>query len=270
MSIFSSMVGGGGISSFVNKAYGYLDAKLRYWYWKANGDKPIRVDDHEIRIRVSNYWGDYREIRFFEGNEVEEMRDILEELGEDDVFLDVGANIGIHSILGSNVAKETYAIEPYPVNASHLLSNKYANESEIEIYNCAFSDGEQYIRLAGPKGGFLADGSAALSHHSISSKVGPGDKSNEIHVRTETGDEFLNDNHLNAPNVVKIDVEGEEKRVIDGLENTLNSQECRVVYCEIHEDRIDSGDVIEKLEALGFSIEEIDSRDYGRTVKARK
>ena len=36
------------------------------------------------------------------------------------------------------------------------------------------------------------------------------------------------------PNFIKIDVEGFEKKVIDGLQETLSNKSCKVILVEIH------------------------------------
>jgi FkbM family methyltransferase len=241
-----------------------------YWYWRWHGEKPLRLGSHTVPIRISSYLGDYREVRFFEEHETEEMADILTELSADDVFLDVGANIGIHSLFAAQVADDVYAIEPHPVNASYLLINSGRNRADVAVYSCALSDESTYVGLSGPRGGLLADGSAALSHHELPSKQGGGDPSNEIFVRTERGDDLIEDRGLRLPTVVKIDVEGEEERVIDGLSETLTDERCRVVYCEVHEDRADYDSIVSTLEEAGFSIAVVDERDYSTTIKATK
>jgi len=241
-----------------------------YWYCRWNGEKPLRLGGHTVPIRISSYLGDYREVRFFEEHETEEMADILAELSAGDVFLDVGANIGIHSLFAAQVVDDVYAIEPHPVNASHLLINSGRNSADVTVYSCALSDESTYIGLSGPRGGLLADGSAALSHHDPPSKQGGGDPSNELFVRTERGDDLIDRQGLRLPTVIKIDVEGEEERVLDGLGETLRDDRCRVVYCEIHEDRADYDSIVATLEEAGFSVGVIDERDYSTTIKARK
>lgn len=55
------------------------------------------------------------------------------------------------------------------------------------------------------------------------------------------------------PNIVKIDVEGEEKRVLAGMEGKLSS--CRVIYVEIH-DGVETGEIIQLLSDYGFRLTE--------------
>mgnify|MGYP006273175767 FL=1 len=240
----------------------------QFWYWYRRGAKPITGADHTVLISISKYLGDYREVGFFERNEMKEMNDILSEVRSDDVFLDIGANIGIHSIFADKLVDEVYSIEPHPVNSSHLLVNKHLNDSELNIYMCAFSDTSQYVELSSPRGGLLADGSSALSDFQKPSKEGPSDQPSKINVRAEKGDDILKNECIPSPDVIKIDVEGAESRVIDGLQTTFADENCRLVYCEVHLDYVDYEYIRSQLENHGFDIEIIDERSYCKTIKA--
>lgn len=246
-------------------------SRLSYWKCKISGEKQISIEDYSIRVSISNYLGDYREVKFFEENEVHEMSDMLSEIKDEDILLDIGANIGIHSLFGSLIADQVISIEPHPVNASHLLINKWRNDSDIDLYQCAFSDTSGFTSISGPRGGFLADGSVALSQFDLPAKKGSqNSRENKIHVRTEVGDQFIKIEGINTPNIVKIDVEGAEEKVIDGLENTLSNPDCRILYCEIHQDRVEYDEIVPKIENMGFSVQVIDTRNYSQTIKAIK
>ena len=247
-----------------------LAERSRFYYFKYKGYKTINLDNLEIKISINHFLGDYREVNFFEKNEMDEMRDIIQEVRKYGTFLDVGANIGINSIFASNVSEEVYSIEPHPANSFYLAYNIHLNRSKVELYQCALSDEEGYVEFSGTRGGLLADGSAALSEYDLPEKSGPGDRSQNAFVKSEIGDKLLDKRNIGIPSVIKIDVEGSEGRVIEGIEDTLNSKECRVVYCEIHEGRSKYNRINKILKKHGFSTEVIDSRDYCVTIKAKK
>jgi hypothetical protein len=106
---------------------------LEYWISRLQGARRIRIGNYSVDIGISSFHGDYGEVRFFEENEVDEMIDILSEINSDDVFLDIGANIGIHSLFAEKAASKVYAIEPYPTNSSHFLFN--IKKKIIQILN---------------------------------------------------------------------------------------------------------------------------------------
>jgi hypothetical protein len=120
--------------------------------------------------------------------------------------------------------------------------------------------------LAGERGGLDADGSVSL----VESSENDDRSSNRIFTRSEHGDRFIEKNRLQPPSIIKIDVEGAEGSVIDGLSNTIQRPECRLVYCEVHEQEVAYDTINSKLESFGFDVSIIDERDYGRTIKARK
>lgn len=74
-----------------------------------------------------------------------------------------------------------------------------------------------------------------------------------IEVRTITGDEFANQRD-EIPNVVKIDVEGHELSVLDGMTEILSLSECYLVVCEIHETYgVQVDEVHSRMDAHAFS-----------------
>jgi hypothetical protein len=65
------------------------------------------------------------------------------------------------------------------------------------------------------------------------------------------------------PNVIKIDVEGAEIKVIEGLSKTLAHQDCKAVLCEVHFTVLQKAGykngaalLASKLKALGFTKQE--------------
>ena len=247
-----------GPSEFLKKASRYIGFHPEFLYYKYLSDFNITVESEEMKVNISNYLGDYREAVYFKQNECELMKDIITECSEESVFLDVGANIGLSSILVNEVVGTVYSIEPHPANCSHMLKNVEINDANIDIYQCALSDTCGFLKLAGTRGGFLADGSAALVSEdiSISSKAGPSEGLTELNVHIVMGDELVTSEFGVVPNIVKIDVEGAEMQVINGLSNTLADDRTRIIYIELHEKgEYTPGDIISAVKSYGFDVE---------------
>jgi FkbM family methyltransferase len=144
---------------------------------------------------------------FYEAHEL----DIFERLVEDaDVLFDVGANVGVYSILGCARRPElrAFAFEPVVENQEILKRNLALNDlgGQISIEPVAISDhtGTATISLQ------------ASGTHSLSAQRDGATRE----VDTLTLDEFYL-RHGVSPDIVKIDVEGHEAAALDGARALL-------------------------------------------------
>jgi len=125
-------------------------------------------------------------------------------------FVDVGANVGFYSLpmasLGEIAGFSVIALEPNASTAARLRKN-------LEPYGCA-----QVLEVAAGRDagtlemGYLATNSSAT--FSVSGKTSLGEVRNASQVKAIR----LDDMSWAKPWVVKIDVEGYETHVLDGLE----------------------------------------------------
>ena len=252
-----------GISPLLEDGFAHLKWRVGspdYWRCRLRGTRTVRVGDRDIELSVNGYRGDYRQLRFFEKNEQEQLADVLSEARTDDTFLDVGANIGIYSLFLDQVVEDVHAVEPHPVNVTHLLMNVDLNGGDVDIYNCALSDSNDYIGLEVLTSEPRVDGTAAIGEF--------GRESDAFTVRAEKGHTLLQKHDISPPNVAKIDAEGAERSIIDGLEDTLERPECRVLYCETHPEETEPETLAAKLESLGFTVGFLGSGSG--TIKATK
>jgi FkbM family methyltransferase len=138
-------------------------------------------------------------------------------------FLDVGSHYGIFSILASKLVGPTgkvIAVEPHDGARQVLRENLALNHCEnIEVLSFAFSD---------------KTGPVALTYHENGVGLQPSsDPSSTLNpIQGMAGDEALRD--FPIPSVVKIDVEGHEFAVLNGLKRTLSNKSCRLLSVEIH------------------------------------
>lgn len=101
-----------------------------------------------------------------------------------------------------------------------------------------------------------------------------------IEVATERGDALVSGDDVPKPTVIKIDVEGAESLVIEGMKESLASEQCRLLYCEVHpssdeDPSIDDfgsseSELRELIHELGFDIEVIEQRERTYHLKAVK
>lgn len=210
-----------------------------------------------------------REIRYALENETDLLRILLDDLQESDVFLDVGSHIGLFAAFASEVAPDgrVIAVEPYPPNIDALEETvNRSNGAPIQIIRRPLSDRVEELALSTPD----LPGTRGLS--SIVSNIG----GETIQVESTTGDELLTSGRIPQPNIVKIDVEGAEGAVINGMESLLRSSDCRSVYCEVHlghaspEAEAYQEEIESNLSAAGFNTKTILDRGLEIQIVGRR
>lgn len=140
---------------------------------------------------------------------------IQEELDSGDTFYDVGANVGYHTLLGSKRCGSTgtvVAFEPLPRNVEfikcHLRENGVGN---TKVRPIAITGEKSSHRT------FLKD----------SPQTGKLDSEGELQVVTNTIDSERE--KLPPPDLMKVDVEGEELAVLCGAEECLKRDQPALV-----------------------------------------
>jgi len=144
---------------------------------------------------------------FYEGKELNNLKEIFPEGG---TFLDIGANIGNHSLFAAMILKagRVVPIEPNPLAYNLLIQNVLVNRLEgvidLSRLGVGLSDSE-------------ADGFAMekRDRNLGSAKMLSG----EGNLRVFRGDSLFADEY---PDMIKIDVEGMEMAVLAGLEGVLS------------------------------------------------
>lgn len=189
------------------------------------------------------------------------LKDLLNSIRENDVFFDIGANVGVYScFVATEVLDENvYAIEPHPEMSKTIKKNATKNDLSINVIEVALSDTSGSVDL-------LVEG-PTTSKISLTES----DKKS-INVRLKRGDVVSQEER--NPSVMKIDVEGHELRVLKGFEKTLSNNSCRLLYCEKHHSKTNENDekdgVINYLENIGFSCSVIYERRTQSYIKAIK
>lgn len=190
-------------------------------------------------------------------DEHDQLVDIIRELRSTDIFVDIGANTGLYTCFAAPNADQIIALEPYPPNFIELSQNVQLNEINAFVNTFALYDANGMYRLDAPAGSPPGYGKGAISSEK-GSQVGC--------IR---GDDLFTMLEV-SPTVIKIDVEGTESRVIAGLESTLASSDCRLMYCELHPGRMTNtrADLVSTLRNFGFVVTEHFGRE--NLLKAEK
>ena len=226
-----------------------------YWYLFERGRVWIRYDGVGV-INVS--LGDYlqRQI-FFDGYYERPLVDWLKRtLTADDVFWDVGANIGAISLVAARLCRQVVAFEPDPRSLTYLARNVQANQlAAVEIIAAA---------LGNEAGAAPLYQSSATNSGMTSLVAGHGDVVGETNVTVLTADDLIATRPELLPTVMKLDVEGAEHLVLGGAKRLLNSGRLRALVFEDGRDaaaRPTNQKVVERLREANYRIEPFGASD---------
>lgn len=150
-------------------------------------------------------------------------------LHKGDYFLDIGANIGITSLLASGrIGSEgrVYAVEALPATQKLLAENLALNEaSNIQIVPFALLDKNTKVEFYGSTNGNI--GGSSLSEQ--------GQKADAVTVQGKTLDSLLLDGTIKRCDVMKIDIEGAEFLALQGMREFFTRSKPRVIMIEVYE-----------------------------------
>lgn len=156
-------------------------------------------------------------------HEFEDMMFLLHLLRPQDVFVDVGANIGSYTVLASSVVgANSVSFEPVPSTFLHLKNNIDINniQSLVELQNSG---------VGSKKGTLRFTGTLDTMNHVITN---PSDSvSDSIEVDIVTLDDAMG---YKMPTLMKIDTEGFELSVLQGARNTLDNRSLLAIIVELN------------------------------------
>lgn len=150
------------------------------------------------------------------------------------VVFDVGANIGVYSILAEKVNKtaEIYAFEPYSTNYDKLLLNIEKNQCRnISPQMLALGDENKIISFNVPKN-TAVNTSVASANAVFTAAWREFDEMQEIQVPQTTVDDFVKEKNIQKIDLIKMDVEYYEMHVLKGAVETIKKFK-PAVLCEI-------------------------------------
>ena len=196
------------------------------------------------------------QLRAVESGSMEGSLEILAHfLQGGDTFYDVGSHVGVYAILLAKVVGRggvVVAFEPHRATYGQLLENVRLNGLEnVRAFQLALGEnaGEAPLYIGKVTANF------SLLPAAIVGSVGANAPSEA--VRVVRGDELADVQGLPIPRAVKIDVEGFEYAVLQGLRQTLRNPRCEMVCCEVHPKFLPAdvkpADIIRLLASLGYT-----------------
>lgn len=162
----------------------------------------------------------------------------LNTLKPGEVFYDIGANVGVYTLLAAHtvgVKGHVYAFEPHLTNAEHLRRNVTTSDLDARVTLLTMPIDE----TSGPKQFWSRSARPGSSGHQCG------------HHHDETGkpftpfacetlkfsaslDDLLREQAIQPAHLVKIDVDGNEWKILRGMKGLLGGSVLRSVQVELH------------------------------------
>jgi len=229
----------------------------------------IEYNNSVIRYGVPNLAALWR-VSTFETKEPETVKWIAGfKAGE--VFLDIGANMGLYTIFAAVYSKsKVYAFEPESQNYALLNRNIILNNisDQVVAWCCALTDSIVIDKL------YMRNLEVAGSGHEFGQEVDTILKPRKAQfAQGSVGlslDYIMSNDAMPYPNHVKIDVDGIEHMVVSGAIRTLSDKRVRSVLIEISPYISEHKDLIIKMNELGFDFDQRQVERARRTTGSTK
>jgi FkbM family methyltransferase len=158
---------------------------------------------------------------YFHAFELMEIRSFLGWLKPGMHVVDIGANIGLYSCLAHSAigsSGKIWSFEPNPIIFARLKKNLALNRvDEAQLFNCALGNVESEVTLYSPSG--QTHGLSSLQNQGWQNTV-------QVKVPCHRLDNVINQDRID---VIKIDVEGAEKLVLEGAVNIIRTHKPKLI-----------------------------------------
>ncbi len=209
---------------FINEIYQNIDLKN---YINFEGKKIyFKTGHNRLNWRVKSF-----------NTEEPIMTDWLKSFKENDIFLDIGANVGIYTLPAITKCKFTYASELDIKNNAILFENLIINkfQNKCLIINFGMSDKNNIEEI------YYRENSIGDALQSVGrEQIIPTNKKSPFQIKQFlfSLDYIFESFKLEYPTKIKIDVDGNEKKVFDGGKKViLNAKEIYYEDNDLDEDK---------------------------------
>jgi len=208
-------------------------------FFQKDSYKKISILNKEVNFFIPNQLTDWRIETFFTKEpETLEWIDSFEKKDKI-IFWDIGANIGLYSIYSvlRNENVSTISFEPSTSNLRVLSRNISINnlENKIKILSAPLSNKENQF-LTMNEGDFIEGGALNTFGENYDFAGELFDTKMKYKILGTTIKNLLDNNILEIPNYIKIDVDGIEHLILEGAGEYLKDKRIKSLSIEINED----------------------------------
>jgi FkbM family methyltransferase len=153
---------------------------------------------------------------------------MLAQIEPGDCVWDIGANVGLYTAqFAERVGEQgmVFAFEPSPVNFESL-KQAVRNRKNVAVFPVALGASQGTVRFQQGE-----DDCGATSKVLNATETEPADS---VEVKMVRGDELVRSGQVTLPNVIKIDTEGFEMDVLEGLGDVIGDPRVRALCIEVH------------------------------------
>lgn len=221
-------------SLFIQKIVRYNTSKIRIF----RNVKFKFIHNFEMKLNIN----EYTQCGYYFGAPDKELIQLIRLGGG--TFIDIGANVGIFSLIASQAFEKVLSFEPNPDTFSMLENNININKiKNIKSYNLGLSDQNSIMKLyLNP----LNNGGASLSKFSAKLHEEYSAFSwNEAEVKVKTLDSVI-EKEINSIDLMKIDIEGHELPALKGALGIIKLYK-PLIFSEVSGDETKVKDILSLL-----------------------
>ncbi len=174
-------------------------------------------------------------------SEIRLAKFLINRLNLGDIFVDVGAHYGYYTLLGLKLVGKTGQVHSFEASPTtyNILKKNTENIKNININNLVASDEIaelKFYEFPNLYSEYNTLDKEQFEKEEWFSKANP----TQINVKSIVLDEYLSAKGI-VPNIIKIDVEGAENKVINGLRNCLSKSSPMVAMEYLSDERGNKG-----------------------------
>ena len=259
--------------------YKITKKNFRYYLYNFLRDSSytsIKIEEKNVKFFVPSYITRERVRKIFtkEPDTISWINNFEKfNIKESSIMWDIGANIGLFSIYASTKHKnlKVFSFEPSTSNLVILSRNISINnlEEKIIINQIALTDKEnKYLKLKETT--FLEGGALNTFGEEYDYKGENFNAKNSYRLYGTSIDYLIENNILEIPDFIKVDVDGIEHLILNGAKKLLKEQKIKSIQIEINEDFKEQNNLcLQKLSESGFILKSKNLLSSGRNLSPR-